>query len=269
MARPPVEWPIPVYVVELRERVILTFAVPAPRLAPWVPAPVALDTVSGSAVVSLALSNGRCVKPAGGSLTLDSEFHLAELFTPVRWQGACRPPLRGNLLLRLFSDSPGVRRLARAAVGFEAEPGLQEQGTRAAHYHCRLRMPGYPHQARVTLDRSLHDERWPSGSLYASMEAAEAHLLHPECSFIPERTGRHVQAAPVHQYARSTIHAAGTADAAHLVAQALGVHPDEILPDHVLFQKRCTHTWSFPPERIPIARPAPVAGSWPDGYSGG
>ncbi len=111
----------------------------------------------------------------------------------------------------------------------------------------------------MALERPLREEHWPSSSLYDSMEAAEAHLLHPECCFIPERTGRFVQAAPVHQYARSTIHAAGTARAAELVARTLNIHPDDLTLDHVLFQKRCTHTWSFPPERITIARPAPLA----------
>jgi hypothetical protein len=255
MARPPQEWPIPVYVVELRERVIMTYQVPARLVARRVPAPVCLDAVAGVALVSLCLSNGRCVKPAGGSLTLGSEFHAAELLTPARWQGACRPLTRGNFLLRLFSDSNSVVRLARAALGIRVEQAAQEQGTRTDHYFGRAEIAGG--SGRVLFERPLREERWPAGSLYPSAEAAEAHLLHPECYFVPEAGGTFVQAAPVHQYARSTTHAAGSADAARLVAAALQCEPQDLRLDHMFFQKRCTHTWSFPPERISVAHPVP------------
>ncbi|HEU4753804.1 MAG TPA: hypothetical protein VFU47_11910, partial [Armatimonadota bacterium] len=129
MARAPVEWPIPEYVLELRERVVIPCRVPLRALGGRIPAPLAPSTVAGQGIVSLSLGNSRCLKSVGGVPTLASEFHLAELVTPAVWQPACRPALRGNLLLAAFSDTPGLSRLIRTACGFGVRPALLSQHT--------------------------------------------------------------------------------------------------------------------------------------------
>ena len=121
MARPEVDWPIPVYVTELRDRVVMVFRVAPRALAERLPAPLAAERVAGRALVALALGNGRCLKGVGGTSLLAREFRTAELVTPAVWPGACRPAARGLFLLRLFSDSVGVARLVRAALGFDPE----------------------------------------------------------------------------------------------------------------------------------------------------
>lgn len=252
MARPPVEWPIPAYVVELRERLVAAFRVPARRLAPLVPGPLVPDLVRGHAVVALALGNGRCLKSVGGIPTLAGEFHAAEVFTPVYWQGACRPALRGSYLLRTGTDAHGLNRLIRTALRFPAEHLELRQGVEREGYAARA--AGHD----LLVPRSATEEPWPEDSLYSSHEAAEAHLLHPEAWFVPLPDGAAVNAVPVHQYARSTTHLHALRAGAGWLAETLHAAPGEVTLDHVFFQKRCTHTWSFPPERIAAARPAPA-----------
>ena len=259
MARPPVEWPIPVYVTELRERVVMSFRVPARFLAGRIPAPMLPELVRGQAVVSLCLGTGRCLKPAGAGPLLASEFRVAELVTPVRWQAACRPALRGLFTLRLLTDSAGVARLVQTALEFPAEVSRHRQGMDATGYGCELSSSHPADSAQLSLPRPVAESEWPGKSLFTTPEEAEIALLHPEYVFVPERSGRAVRAVPVHHYARSTTAVAPTAAVAPLVAWSLGAKPEEIELDHVLYQKRCTHTWSFPPERI-VTATSPVAG---------
>lgn len=253
MARPPVEWPIPVYVTELRERVVMSFRSPARVLAGRIPAPVQPELVHGQAVVSLCMATGRCLKPAGTGPLLASEFRVAELVTPVRWEAACRPALRGLFTLRLLTDSAGVARLVQTALEFPAGRSEHRQGVEGPAYTADLHGPSPIDFAQFSLPRPVAESVWSSDSLFASPEEAEIALLHPEYIFVPETTGRAVRAVPVHQYARSTTVVAPTSAAAPLVAGSLGVQPEELELDHVLYQKRCTHTWSFPPERIVTA----------------
>lgn len=257
MARPPVEWPIPVYVTELRERVVMSFRAPARLLAGRIPAPVLPELVNGRAVVSLCLGTGRCLKPAGTGPLLASEFRIAELVTPVRWQAACRPALRGLFTLRLLTDSAGVARLVQTALEFPVERSQHRQGVDGAAYTCDLSGAHPADSALLSLARPVVESEWSADSLFTSPEEAEIALLHPEYIFVPETSGRAVRAVPVHQYARATTVVTPASVAAPLVAASLGAQPEELELDHVLYQKRCTHTWSFPPERI-ITATAPA-----------
>lgn len=258
MGRPPVEWPIPAYIAELRERVVVAFRVPGRALAGRVPAPVTPELAAGKALVCLSLANGRCVRPVGGAATLASEFRTAELFTPARWQAACRAPLRGNMLLASRTDSRSLARMLRTAVRLPAGVGTHAQGLEGRDYTCRLADPTGA-GVLVRLARGMEEQPWPGGSLFTSAEAAEIALVHPEFHFVADPGGRVVQAVPVHEYARKTTHVEVAALEAPLVAAWLGLAPEELELDHALFQKRCTHTWSFPPERISVAAPAPTA----------
>lgn len=258
MGRPPVEWPIPVYVTELRERVVATFRVPTRVLNPLVPAAMAPDVVRGSALISLCLNNGRCLKGQAGSAVLASEFHLLELLTPVRWQAPCRPTTRGQFLLALGSDSDSLSRLFRTALSAEVRATRHEQGTAKEPFLSRGARIDGDRRVEVRLPRAAEEHPWRADSVFDSHEAAEAHLLHPECYFVPETAGNAVQAVPVHQYARSSTHLLPLEVSAVAVAEALGMRVGELELDHVFYQKRCTHTWSFPPERIPVARPLPI-----------
>ena len=264
MARPPVEWPIPQYVLELRERVVVTCRVPA-RLAAQVPLPLQPLCSGGKTVVSLCLGNGRVLKSVGGAERLASEFHTVELLTPAVWRPACRPALRGNYLLGGFADAPGVRRLLRTGAGLEAQAGRLAQGCGRSGYAWEGTLPvGQEGEAAAAarLPRPLAEISWPADSAFSSPEAAEAQLLHPEVVFFLDRDGRAVNGVPVHQYARAAVHAeAEWSGVEELLGGLLGACPEEVEVDHVFFQKRCTHTFFFPPERIPVAAPgAPRAG---------
>ena len=243
MARPPVEWPIPTYVVEYRERAVLSFRMPLRRLGGVVPAPVQPETVHGYGVVALSVSSGRCLKSVGGIPVLASEFRVAEVLTPVRWQAACRPALVGLCTLRFVTTCHGVARLARTALQLDAE---------VADLSAAAGVP-----------KGMVESPWPERSLFADQEAAEALLLRPEWYFAPDRDGRLVRAVPVHHYARSTMQLPGQLPAldggAALVAAALHADPAELALDHALFQKRCTHTYHFPPETIVRTRPLGVS----------
>jgi len=248
MGRPPIEWPIPAYVAEFRERVVLTFRVPGPLLARLVPAPLAPQLVGGRSVVCLALSSGRCLKPLGGASCLVSDFHTAELYTPVRWQGACREALLGSLLLGFRTDSHSLARLLRKGVQMPAETGTHSQGGEGKEYLISLGA-----DLELRLVREGDEAPWPTDSVFASAEAAEIHVLHPQSHFVPESGGRAVHEVPVHEYARKTTPVALHGCRAPLVERWLGADAHELTVDHVMFRKRCTHTWSLPPERIPVA----------------
>ncbi len=257
MARPPVEWPIPVYVTELRERVVASFRLPARHLAGRVPGPLHPEVLSGQVLLSLAVSNGRCVKSMGSGRTLASELHLAELFTPVRWRPACRPAVRGHLLIRAWADHAGVRRLLRTALDFQARRGVT--GISAGRHRSECALTAAKSGvllARFHFPKLAPEVPWPVDSLCDSQEAADVLTVHPHCYFLPARGGRAVHAVPVHQYARSTTHLAAEGWEADGLAELLGLPAGVLELDHVVLQKRCTHTWSFPPERIPAALPA-------------
>lgn len=239
MARPPVEWPIPAYVLEYRERILVTYRVPMRWLGAAVAAPVVPETVQGSGLVSLCLSNGRCLKSVGGIPVLATEFRIAEVLTPARWQAACRPALKGLYTTRLATDSHGLSRLTRTALGLDAELSAT----------C----------PRGTAPRALPELAWPEHSAFAGAEEAEALLLHPEWYFAPDRDGLHVRAVPVHYYARATTQIQPGPLCAEFVAGSLHCEPSELTLDHAVLQKRCTHTYHFPPETIVRSRPATAA----------
>jgi hypothetical protein len=231
MGRPEADWPIPAYLLEMRERVVITFRASARLLAATVPPPLRPALVEGRGVVSLVLAQARCLKAVGGAGALAREFRLAEVWTPVRWRPACRPPMAGNLLVRVATDRGAVARLARLALDRSVEALPPDV---AANRDCEAAAAAAP---------------WPAGSVFCSAASAETHLLHPDVAFVPDRRGRVVLAVPVHCYARSTTPRAALA-APFWLAAALGARPDDLAPDHVLVQKRCTHTWYFPPETI-------------------
>lgn len=256
MSRPPIEWPIPVYVAELRERVVATFRLPTRYLSGRVPGPLSPEVISGHALLSVALSNGRCVKSSGTGRVFASEFHLAELFTPVRWRGACRPAVRGNFLMGAWADRSGLRRLVRVNQGSVAA-GSVAVTARGGRIDCEL-ADASP-LLRFALAKPVEEAPWPQSSLLDTQEAADVLTVHPECYFLPEPGGRAVNAVPLHQYARSTTHVQPEDLNASGLEEALGLPAGVLQLDHMLFQKRCTHTWSFPPERIPVTQPAPYA----------
>lgn len=237
MARPPVEWPIPVYVAELRERTIVTCRVPAAALAGKVQPPLFPLVARAQALVAVAFGSGRCLKSACGSRQLAGEFALTEVITPVVWHPACRTAVRGNWLLAGSCSAPGIRRLCRASLGVDLRTAIS--GLEACH---------------ATLDRPIREAEWPNASHFTSPEAAETLLLHPECYFVRDEAEAIVRAAPVHQYARSTVPVAPQSCDVAAVAALLGLPEAAVIVDHVLYQKRCTHTWAFPAERIPLAR---------------
>lgn len=241
MARPPVEWPIPVYVMELRRRLVVCFRVPASALATQVAGPLSLEPPRGAGglgIAALALGMGRCLKPAGGTCLLAGEYQVAELFTPAVWRPACREALRGSCLLGAWTDCHGLGRLAATALEFPVSP-LGGPGAPPADLAGLF--PGQP-------------APFPTGSLYPTAEAADG-LLRPERVFAPAAAA--VWAPPVHFYYRSAEPVTLAPEAAltcrRVVADRLGLHPERVVPDHARLQRRCTHTWSFPPERIPAA----------------
>ncbi|MGV3719334.1 MAG: hypothetical protein ACO1SX_00370, partial [Actinomycetota bacterium] len=105
------------------------------------------------------------------------------------------------------------------------------------------------------------EPEWPADSVFDSAEHAEGVLLHPEWCFAPDRPGRLVRAVPVHHYARSTVHVTPERAPTEWVARLLGVQPGALRFDHALLQKRCTHTFSFPPETIVRTRPVAAIGA--------
>lgn len=236
MARPPVEWPIPVYVAEFRERTLVVIRVPAATLVGKVQPPLYPLVSHGQAVMAMAFGSGRCLKSACGSRHLASEFSLTELLTPVAWYPACRAVVRGNWLISGSCSAPGIRRLCRAALGVDLD-----HDTELA-------------ECSVELERPVREAAWPATSFFESAEAAESRLLHPECCFVPDGEDEVVRAIPLHQYARSTISVDPRSCRLRGAARLLGLSETEIAVDHVLYQKRCTHTWAFPAERIPLAQ---------------
>jgi hypothetical protein len=184
---------------------------------------------------------------------LASEFHTAELLTPAVWRPACRPAVRGNCVVNFFSDRQSIRRLAQAGAGLQsgdlwwvpasARGGHAWEGSIGGRDGFRLRMP-----------KPLEEIAWSDLSAFSSHEAAEAQLLHPEVIFCRDRDGRAVHAVPMHQYARATVHVEAEPEGVvELLGGLLEVPAQQVEVDHVCFQKRCTHTLFFPPERIPVA----------------
>jgi len=145
-----------------------------------------------------------------------------------------------------------------AALHYAADMAELEQVTERGRSYWSVTGGPAGRTETLTLTRDGQDEAWDSASLFSDQEEAEAGLLRPECYFIPDRNGECVRAAPLHQYARSTTRVRPEVLPTGLLAATLGAHPDDLILDHALLQKRCTHTWSFPPERIALARPVPT-----------
>lgn len=251
MGRPPVEWPIPAYQIEIRERLVLVYRTAASVLRGLVPGAVTAETVGSEAALLLTLENHRLLRPVGAETVLASEYHVVQLLTPVRWRRACRPDVRGSFLLGLGTDRRGVGRLLERSLHLPADR------IACRFTVCRDRAEWEVASSEGTvaaaIDRPVREESWPVRSLYPSQEDAEAALLHPEAVFVPDPGDGSVRAAPVHLYARSTLHVGADVPSVGWLAGCPGVRPEELRLDHALLQKRCTHTWAFPPERIPAA----------------
>ncbi|MFN3650762.1 MAG: hypothetical protein ACK47B_14400 [Armatimonadota bacterium] len=252
MARPPVEWPIPIYTLELRERTVGIFRVPASRLARQVPPPISLETFAGTGLVAVCVGSARCLKPVGGAAQLASEFHLVEVVTPVRWQGACRPLLRGLFALDLLTDCSGVRRLLECGLQVPARRARAEQELSRQRVSVRVGTSSGAGFGLAGPD-PLREGTWPEGSCLSGLEEAELRLLRPDSYFFPDSHQPLVRAVPVHQYSRLTVARGDFEMAAPLLAELLRCPESEIVPDLALVQKRCTYTIAFPPERIPTA----------------
>ncbi len=253
MSRPPVDWPIPVYVAEFRERGLVVCRVPAHSLHGRVAPPLQPVIAGGMATVVLALGSGRCLKSACGSRILTREFDVSELFTPVHWKPACQPVRLGNWNLAVSTTAPAIRRLLEATL----EVDVRVEGRSARKGHSSGATAGDVRTGlgcRVRIARPAIEECWPARSAFASQEAAEGLLLHPQSSFVPDTSGELVRAIPVHHYARSTVHVSAEECDLTGVATLLDLPLEQVTVDHVLFQKRCTHTYAFPAERIPLAR---------------
>jgi hypothetical protein len=250
MGRPPNEWPIPVYVVELRERLLLTYRVRPGALSRALPSALAPIVSEGSATVALALGAGRCLKTVGGPATLAHEFHVAELITPVSWSPACREPVHGNCVLRAFTDSRSLARFLRVTLSLESSAAELSLKTTRGETSCRIGSVGWSAHLVETGDQAPDEED---------------RLLHPECYFFPDRRGELIRSVTVHQYSRSTTPLPLASTTRDLIAALLGCPPHELDEGAAGLQKRCTHTWSFPPERIllpPGARQSAPGSRW-------
>jgi hypothetical protein len=254
MSRPALEWPIPVYVSELRERLILVFRVPAEALEEAAPAPVLLEARRGVGVVALALSRARCLKSVGAHPVLAGECHTAELLAPARRQGACRPAVRGSYLLGFQSDRASLNRLVARCLECPPAAGCPGAPTRVGARQVWAEESEAGWEVAFTRPNPAAEAPWPAGSAFPDFEAAEAALLHPEAVFTTAPGGGAVWAFPVHHYARSTSPAVVDHWSADWIRRRLGLRSGDLALDHSLFQRRCTHQWAFPPERIPAAR---------------
>jgi hypothetical protein len=252
MGRPPIEWPIPAYVVELRERLIVTFRVRTGLLARLLPAPLSPCIELGTGLIALGVGAGRCLKTVGGPPTLAHEFQVAELVTPVRWEPPCRDSAVGNYLLSAYTDSGSVRRFLRTAASVEPLRAALELKTARGELRCEVSLAGGSSAALRGIPESFEALVAPADS---SPAVPEAVLLAPACYFLSDVRECVIRSVPVHQYARTTVpvQLEGAAALTHGVATAIGCGDDELIPDRMWYQKRCTHTWSFPPERIPVA----------------
>ncbi len=250
MARPAVDWPIPVYTFELRDRVLVTLRVPAAALADRVPVPLTPVRFRRDALVTVAFDLVRQVKSQRPSPIVASDLRMVSITTPVAWSPACSPVVRGHYLLSMGTDRPGMARLMRTCLVQSAFPTKLMQTSVGSEYRFGL-SPGQGLCGAIP--RPLVEEPWGAAdSILPSGEDAQALLLHPQRLFTSEGQGW-IQATPVHHYARSTAHVRLSYWDGEAVARQLGIDPSEAQMDHALFQKRCTHVYSFPPERIPAA----------------
>ena len=248
MARPANEWPIPIYDLELRERLIACYTVPASTILRRVPAPLTPVIVNGHALCSVTQASGRELKRSGTDLDLASEFHLLEVQTPVIWQRPCSPAERGLFSLLAATDHPGLNRLlSRCSGSSEALPWLQPSMGRGK---VRLsdELPWSIAEAPTRL--TLKEREWPDSSILDGLERAEVLLAHPSHRFFTEAEGSGVRAVPVRDYARSTRSVTAAMPRLSRLARLLEIEPERIALDHMLLQKRVTQTVFFPSERI-------------------
>lgn len=248
MARPPSEWPIPIYELELRERLIACFNVPAPALLRQVPAPLTPHVIRGRGLCSVTMASGRVLKRSGIYQGLASEFRLLEVQVPVVWQRPCSGAERGLFTLLATTDHSGLQRLLkRCAHAAAALPSPR------AHHRPRKVQLSDPYEwwagAEAARIKAAPAE-WPSNSLIDGPEHSEALLAHPTHRFFRDADRDAIRAVPVRDYSRSTTSVAGYAAPNDRVAALLDVDPEDLALDHLLLQKRVTQTVFFPSERI-------------------
>lgn len=247
MARPPSEWPIPIYDLELRERLLVSFSIPASVMLHHVPAPLTPVVIGGRALCSVTFASGRVLKRAGSTLDLASEFHLLEAQTPVAWSRACCPTERGLFTLQASSDHAGLNRLlSRCATKTGSVPA--RPGGRRAKVQLFDDFQWWVSGGGLRIATGEVD--WPTQSVIDSPERAEALLAHPTYRFFaePERNG--VRAVPVRDYARSTRPTEATDAPTEWLADLLQIPAEALIIDHALLQKRVTQTVFFPSERL-------------------
>lgn len=253
------EWPLPAYEAELRERVILVLSVEASAVARHVPSPLHPDQQRGKVLVAVTLATVRRLRSVGAETLLASEFGLAEVLVPAWRRPACRGEERGLLLLGLRSSSRGLRRLVASGLSFPAEALQYRSGVDRAHHVCSIGEPAEAGggtaavHARVVLPRPYHSAE---GDEAPTVEELATQLLRRRVLYVPDHAAGVIRAVPVRHYARATMAVTAELVEAPLVERLLGVPPEALRIVAVLLQRRCTHTWGFPPERIPVV-PAP------------
>lgn len=260
MARPPSEWPIPIYDLELRERLLACYSLPAATMLHHVPAPLTPTLINGRALCSVTMASGRVLKRCGAALDLASEFHLLEVQTPVVWRRACSPSERGLFSLHAATDHAGLNRL------------LSQCGEKAD----ALPSADAPEKARKTqlsdgfrwwmgaapLQLASDDPTWPRESVVEGPERAETLLAHPSYRFFTEADRCGIRAVPVRDYARSTRQVEVNVPPVEWLADLLRIASGDVELDHALLQKRVTQTVFFPSERIQaLPRSAPSLGA--------
>ncbi len=258
MARPPAEWPIPLYDLELRERLVICYTLPAAAMLHQAPAPLTPTVIRGRALCSVTFASGRVLKRAGTTHELASEFHLIEIQTPVAWSRPCSATERGLFTLHAASDHPGLNRLlSRCAKRAMALPITASRDARKAQLTDDVEWrPG-----ASPLKVKPAEPEWPKASIVDGLERSEVLLARPAYRFFEEAEGSGVRAVCVRDYARSTRPTDASPLPAPWLSQLLQVSADDLSLDHALLQKRVTQTVFFPSERI-VAMPrsaAPIA----------
>jgi hypothetical protein len=248
MARPPAEWPIPIYDLELRERLLACYAIPAAAMLHHVPAPLTPVVIAGRALCGVTLASGRVLKRAGTALELASEFHLLEVQTPVSWPRACSPTERGLFTLLAATDHSGLNRLLLRCAEKTAALALQSDG-KLPKVQLGDDFRWWDGAAPL---RIAGEVDWPSASVIDGPERAEVLMAHPAYRFFADAEGSGVRAVPVRDYARGTRPVSVTAPPVEWLAELLQIGASEVQLDHALLQKRVTQTVFFPSERISV-----------------
>lgn len=151
---------------------VLTYAVPAPVLAPLAGRGLELDVYDDWGFLAIALVETRHLRPRGLPTWLGRDSFLSGYRVFTRFVRPGKQPLRGLRILRSDTDRGSMVRLGNVFTRYGYRHAAVETTIDAERYEVRIRTAGREADLHVVADLTTVPAPLPTGTPFRTMEDA-------------------------------------------------------------------------------------------------